>query len=239
MRPLLPLICLLLLSSTHAADPVIEVREVLIREVERQAPAVLHADPIERALAAGRFTPPAPGQPDPDGVTWQLLTADSDGWIRDDRLARAYAHATIDVAAEGTYVLDAMGYQAVLVNGEPRVGNIYGYTDQWEPWQPAFDWSRVPVHLHAGANHLLFSGSRFGKRLILDTTLAQADPVARTGASGTAETALHPSGYARMEDKRINVVTRGEYVAAGTPVVVIAQEGARVVVRASGGSNEI
>lgn len=84
-----------------------------------------------------------------------------------------------------------------------------------------------------------FSGSRFGKRLILDTTLAQADPVARTGASGTAETALHPSGYARVEDKRINVVTRGEYVAAGTPVVVIAQEGARVVVRASGGSNEI
>jgi poly(3-hydroxybutyrate) depolymerase len=162
MRPLLALACLLLLTSAHAADAVIEVREVLIREVERQAPAVLHADPIERALAAGSFTPPTPGQPDPDGVTWQPLTADSDGWIRDDRLARAYAHATIDVAQAGTYILDAMGYQAVLVNGEPRVGNIYGYTDQWEPWQPAFDWSRVPVHLHAGANHLLFSGSRFG-----------------------------------------------------------------------------
>ena len=37
--------------------------------------------------------------------------------------------------------------KVVYVNDEPRIGNIYGYTDDWESWQPHFDFSVVPVRL--------------------------------------------------------------------------------------------
>ncbi|MEZ4387136.1 MAG: prolyl oligopeptidase family serine peptidase [Candidatus Krumholzibacteriia bacterium] len=157
------LLCLLVpMLALARTGEVREVREVLVREVARAEPAALTSDPVARAVAAGRFSAPVAGEPDPDGVVWQPVLADSTGWIVDDRLIGAYAHATVTVPTDGVYVLDAMGYAGVLVNGEPRVGNIYGYTDQWEPWQPAFDWSRVPVRLHAGANTFLFRGNRYG-----------------------------------------------------------------------------
>ncbi len=52
------------------------------------------------------------------------------------------------------------------------------------------------------------------------------------GATGTAITALHPSGYARIQGQRLNVVAEGSYMDAGDPVRVIAVQGYRVVVGA-------
>lgn len=49
---------------------------------------------------------------------------------------------------------------------------------------------------------------------------------------GTALTDLRPSGLARFGDERIDVVTLGDYVAAGTSVRVVRVEGNRVTVRA-------
>lgn len=51
------------------------------------------------------------------------------------------------------------------------------------------------------------------------------------GKTGTAATDLRPSGTAIVEKKRIDVVTRGEYVDKGAEIVVIAVGGNRVVVR--------
>ena len=42
---------------------------------------------------------------------------------------------------------------------------------------------------------------------------------------------LRPAGFARLGGARVDVVTRGEYVAAGEPVEVVADEGYRRVVR--------
>ncbi len=58
--------------------------------------------------------------------------------------------------------------------------------------------------------------------------------VLNTGKTGTALTPLRPSGAAEVSGLRLDVVTEGEYIPAGTPIEVVRVEGARVVVRSTG-----
>lgn len=51
------------------------------------------------------------------------------------------------------------------------------------------------------------------------------------GKEGETVTALHPSGIARIDGRRYDVVTRGEMLDKGVPVKVIDTSGNRVVVR--------
>lgn len=51
------------------------------------------------------------------------------------------------------------------------------------------------------------------------------------GAEGKTVTVLRPAGTARFGDERVDVVTRGEYTAAGVRVKVVLVDGTRVVVR--------
>jgi membrane-bound serine protease (ClpP class) len=51
------------------------------------------------------------------------------------------------------------------------------------------------------------------------------------GATGVALSDLRPGGYARIGEERVDVVTRGDYIPAGAPVEVVADEGYRRVVR--------
>ncbi|GIX07757.1 MAG: hypothetical protein KatS3mg115_2160 [Candidatus Poribacteria bacterium] len=51
------------------------------------------------------------------------------------------------------------------------------------------------------------------------------------GMEGVTKTPLRPVGVAEIGGRRYDVVTDGEYLAAGTPVRVIEVEGTRVLVR--------
>jgi membrane-bound ClpP family serine protease len=51
------------------------------------------------------------------------------------------------------------------------------------------------------------------------------------GKTGTTVTALHPSGIALVEDKRMDVVSSGEYIGKLTPVIVTAVTGNQIVVK--------
>ena len=53
------------------------------------------------------------------------------------------------------------------------------------------------------------------------------------GKKGKALTDLRPSGTAIIENSRIDVVTNGEYIVKGTKVVVIDEEGSKIVVEKS------
>ncbi len=50
------------------------------------------------------------------------------------------------------------------------------------------------------------------------------------GAIGTAASLLRPAGVALIDGKRVDVLTQGEFIAAGTPVRVTRVEGARIFV---------
>lgn len=55
------------------------------------------------------------------------------------------------------------------------------------------------------------------------------------GATGEALTPLRPSGIARIQGRKVDVVAESGFIPAGSPVVVVAQEGLRIVVRSTAG----
>jgi membrane-bound serine protease (ClpP class) len=64
------------------------------------------------------------------------------------------------------------------------------------------------------------------------SSFVSADESKYVGQSGVAESDLRPVGVARFGEQRVDVVSEGDYVRAGSRVRVIAVEGARIVVRA-------
>lgn len=59
-----------------------------------------------------------------------------------------------------------------------------------------------------------------------------ADRADLIGIVGTASSDLRPAGVARFGSERVDVVSEGEFIPAGTLVRVIRSEGNRVTVRA-------
>ena len=79
----------------------------------------------------------------------------------------------------------------------------------------------------------------FGRKLVLETGMTAeqgyvsppAEDQALLGREGLASSPLHPSGLALIEGRRIDVVSEGEYIDAGEPIVVTRVDGHRIVVR--------
>lgn len=74
--------------------------------------------------------------------------------------------------------------------------------------------------------------ARRGNRLVLGTDVGGAHEAGLLGAHGVALTDLHPSGAADIDGARVDVVAEAGYLAAGTALVVVVDEGYRRVVRA-------
>lgn len=60
--------------------------------------------------------------------------------------------------------------------------------------------------------------------------VTSADFSSLRGATGTAASFLRPAGIASIDGKRVDVLTEGEFIPAGTPVRVTRVEGARIFV---------
>jgi membrane-bound serine protease (ClpP class) len=78
-----------------------------------------------------------------------------------------------------------------------------------------------------------FPHSRYGRAFIHKKSLADAHASGRSvevGTGGVAESDLRPSGIVRFGSVRESAVADGEYIAAGTPVVVTQASGSRLVV---------
>lgn len=54
------------------------------------------------------------------------------------------------------------------------------------------------------------------------------------GKEGVATTVLRPTGMAEFDDVKLNVVSEGEYIQAGTRVQIVRVEGSRILVRTIG-----
>jgi membrane-bound serine protease (ClpP class) len=79
----------------------------------------------------------------------------------------------------------------------------------------------------------------FGRRLILETGLAAGEGFASApagdsnwlGKSGIAFSPLRPAGIAEIDGERVDVVSDGEFIDSGAPIVVTRVDGNRIVVR--------
>jgi membrane-bound serine protease (ClpP class) len=84
----------------------------------------------------------------------------------------------------------------------------------------------------------------WGRRLILETGLAAGKGYASApetdkkwlGKSGRAVSPLRTAGIAEIEGERVDVVSDGEFIESGAPVVVTRVDGNRIVVRRSHGN---
>ena len=90
----------------------------------------------------------------------------------------------------------------------------------------------VPIVLYTGLKALGKSSLSLHKELSRNEGVASqapglADWIHKTGV---AETALRPSGAALIDGKRLDVVTNGDYVDAGTRIRVTGVTGNRIVV---------
>lgn len=80
----------------------------------------------------------------------------------------------------------------------------------------------------------------FGKRLVLDTELKASQGFASPpegdmqwlGKTGHATSPLHPSGIAEIDGHRLDVISEGELIDAGTLIQVVRVDSNRIVVRA-------
>ncbi len=75
--------------------------------------------------------------------------------------------------------------------------------------------------------------TRFGGGPGAEAQTASQGYVSMLGKRGVALTVLHPAGVAQIDTQRVDVVSEGGYIDAGTRVVVIADEEYRRVVRAT------
>ena len=134
-------------------------------------------DPIEAMIVNGKWSSPTEGAVvvfgPGDERRWRRITADADGWLKDDDVPGGYVFATVDAEKERIAILEAMAHRMVYVNGVPRAGNLYQYKETWESWEPRFDYSRLPILLHKGRNELLLQGGRFsGVKIRIETPSA-------------------------------------------------------------------
>lgn len=92
----------------------------------------------------------------------------------------------------------------------------------------------VPLTIVLGFK--VFPRSPIGKRMVVNgpsfAATQGSDPRQSEllGKQGTVETDCRPAGMARLDGRRIDVVTRGEYIDAGVSVRVVDVQGNRVVV---------
>jgi membrane-bound serine protease (ClpP class) len=91
----------------------------------------------------------------------------------------------------------------------------------------------IPILIYFGIRFLAKSPVTLRKKLSKEdgVTSQSPDQIDYIGSQGLAITDLRPSGVATINEKRLDVVTRGEYLEKQTEIIVIAVRGNQIVVK--------
>jgi dienelactone hydrolase len=146
---------------------------LVIGDVGKSARRPFNTDAVNDAIVTGAWKSPAAGDqvtgPDGQPHAWEQASAAEDGTLRHNALRAGYALATFTSDSPRVMILSASAHSAVVVNGEPRMGDPY-----------ALGYSHLPVLLRKGDNEFLFSCGRGELRATLsepanDISLDAAD----------------------------------------------------------------
>lgn len=143
------------------------------------------------------------------------------------------------------FVIPGFGVAGVLGIGALLAGlslSLIGGGATWEFVAIALGRVLIAVFLALVASLLLLRflpRLPFGRQLILETGLAAGEGYASApendhkwlGKSAAALSPLRPSGIAMIDGERVDVVSDGEFIDAGMPIVVTRVDGNRIVVR--------
>ena len=94
----------------------------------------------------------------------------------------------------------------------------------------------LPILIYLGIRVLARSSLSLKRELSADDGVAVQEPVmdGYQDREGTAVTDLRPAGMALIDGRRLDVVTDGDYIEAGTQVVVVRVTGNQVIVEKKG-----
>ena len=113
----------------------------------------LRTDAIEWAWLNKKLSLPDRGTAEspsgPDLPAWKRVTAESNNGFTGRELANGWLATFADVPETGVWLIDTQGSGMVMINGSPRMGDIYSNGSL-----------ELPVLLQAGSNSLIFAGSR-------------------------------------------------------------------------------
>jgi predicted esterase len=158
-------------TNSGPSDNTIIIRECIVIEGSDWYRSAAAIDPIELEMITGSWSPPVEGeqvQYDEDNIReWRRITADDDGWFHDEALKGGYAYMSIESPEGRVVILEGMAHRMVYVNNEPRMGNIYQYKEEYESWEPRFNYSLLPILLQPGRNDFLFQGGRIPRIKVL------------------------------------------------------------------------
>ncbi len=142
---------------------VVNIKECLVVktfDVLQRSPFT--SDPIENMIVKGTWKAPAENDSivsAKDKSVWKKIVSDEKGWFNDQSLNGGYAFVSIDSPKDEIVLLEGMGHNLVYVNGMIRGGNRYQWKEQYESWEPHWDFHLIPVKLNKGRNELLFNCS--------------------------------------------------------------------------------
>ncbi len=124
-----------------------------VRGVARTGRIPFPANPVQAAIAAGTWRPPKSGDevalPAGEKRSWASLSPSADGSFDSSAFSGGYAYFEVRRESPEIAILEASGHGSVYVNGEPRVGDPYGY-----------GFLKLPVALRPGPNSFLFGAGR-------------------------------------------------------------------------------
>lgn len=153
------------------SDETVAIEECLAIEGSDWYQSAAAVDPIEIRMVIGNWSPPVAGDRVAFGTDdireWRRIVAADDGWLHDEALRGGYAYIVVDSPEERIVILEGMAHRMVYANSEPRMGNLYQYKEEFESWEPRFNYSQVPILLKQGRNDLLFQGGRIPRLKVL------------------------------------------------------------------------
>ncbi len=149
-----------IISFCQTQDSIVLNQGLVLRMGRPDGNKIITPNVIEASIVTDSWEEPKENKEVKSGSKvigkWEKITTNDKGWYKDDSLYNAYVYLQYKSDKEDNAILEQRGNRMVYVNGIPRSGNPYGYQDVYNPWEPRFDYSYIPVKLKKGINEFLF-----------------------------------------------------------------------------------
>lgn len=151
--------------KSQTQDSVVLKEGIVLKLERRDRSQMISPNPVVASIETGEWDTPSINEQfmfnDEVVGIWEKINAGDDGWFRGDTLVNSYVYFQYESDKEDIVLLEGMGNTMVYVNGTPRSGNPYRSKDNFESWEPRFDYSLIPIKLKKGSNEFLFECNRW------------------------------------------------------------------------------
>ncbi|MBK7978907.1 MAG: prolyl oligopeptidase family serine peptidase [Ignavibacteriae bacterium] len=160
MKKIILALITILSTLSFAQEQIIVNKGLLLKINPPGRRSLSQVDPIESKIVNDKWTEPKENEKfefDTIKTNWIAVNADDKGWFsNENEWSGSYLYYKYESNVDKIMLLQGFSYYNVFVNGEPRIGNVYGTKENYESWEPNFNNSFLPVKIKKGKNEFLF-----------------------------------------------------------------------------------